>query len=203
MNTAKELYALTDDVFSPDSCVIESVKEILNCGIKIVQYRSKKPNLDEKIISNLIEICDKFGAKLILNDNVRLAKKLGAHGVHIGKDDGDFNEARRILGTDKIIGASCYNDLNLALKFQNLGADYVAFGSVFKSPTKPNATFCDIFSLDLSQIRVPIALIGGISQANLAQIKELPVKYFAIVSAVYRPNSITQNLRALEAILRA
>ena len=82
-----QIYALTDDNLTPNSTIFSQVREILDSGVKFVQYRSKMAFQDEKIIASLISLCEDFNANLIINDNVKMAKKLGAHGVHIGKDD--------------------------------------------------------------------------------------------------------------------
>ena len=107
-----QIYALTDDKLTPNSIIFSQVREILDSGVKFVQYRSKMAFQDEKIIASLISLCEDFNANLIINDNVKMAKKLGAHGVHIGKDDGEIKNVREFLGAGKIIGVTCYNDLN-------------------------------------------------------------------------------------------
>lgn len=197
----KKLYVLTDDKFTPDEIVRDAVREIVACGVEFVQYRSKKPKLDEKVISDLIAICDTFGAKLILNDNPALASKLGAHGVHIGKDDGDLQTALKLM-RGKIVGVSCYGDTNRAIMAQNLGASYVAFGAVFKSPTKKSATLCDLDKIEFEKIKIPSCLIGGINANNLASLKSIPAQMIAVISAAYEPGSITQNLQNLQKILK-
>lgn len=106
-----EIYALSDDFFTPEDVIVKSIHEILDNGVKFVQFRSKKKEKNEKIISELIRLCDDYHAYLIINDDALLARKLGAHGVHIGKDDGSIIKAREILGENKIIGVSCYDDL--------------------------------------------------------------------------------------------
>lgn len=198
-----EIYALTDDILTPENSIISQVREILECGVKFVQYRSKKPQKNEKIIAELIEICENFRANLIINDDPLLAKKLGAHGVHIGKDDAALQKAREILGENKIIGVSCYADLELAKNAEILGASYAAFGAVFKSKTKPNAVLCDheIVRKANEILKIPTCVIGGINAKNLAQILTAKPDFIAVVSAIYEPNSITQNIKNLQRII--
>jgi len=198
-----EIYALSDDALTPPQTIFSQIDEILRCGVKLVQYRSKLAAQDEALIRSLIGLCEDYGAKLIINDDAALAKKLGAHGVHIGKSDGETAQVREFLGADKIIGVSCYDDLNLALKAQDEGASYAAFGAVFASPTKPHAPLCKFETIRRAKeiLRIPICVIGGINAANIAQIAALSPDYIAVISALYRPASIKENLRNLQAFL--
>lgn len=216
-----ELYVLSDANFTPLSKLKKSICEILESDVKIIQYRNKFSNFNSlnsdftnnlneeqkkelKILCEIVEICNDFKATLIINDNPILAKLCNAHGVHIGKDDANFKNAREILGNDKIIGVSCYNDLNLALKYEKLGANYVAFGAIFSSSTKPNAIKCStqIVKKAKKVLNTKIAIIGGINALNLNQISDLDIDYIAIVSAAYKPHDIKQNIINLNKILR-
>ena len=198
-----EIYALSDDVLTPPQTIFSQIDEILRCGVKLVQYRSKLAVRDEALIRSLIGLCEDYGAKLIINDDAALAKKLGAHGVHIGKGDGETAQVREFLGADKIIGVSCYDDLNLALRAQDEGASYAAFGAVFASPTKPNAPLCKFETIVRAKeiLRIPVCVIGGINAANIAQIAALNPDYIAVIPALYRPAPIKANLRNLQAFL--
>ena len=110
--------------------------------VNIFQLRLKNyKDLDLiKITSLLYKICKKKNVTFILNDRIDIAKKINVDGVHLGKEDGSIKNARNILGNLKIIGSSCYNNKNLSIKSQNLGANYVAFGAFFKTDTKENTT---------------------------------------------------------------
>lgn len=197
-----EIYALTDDFYTPnlEACV----KTILDCGIKMVQFRSKKDSINEKEIINLVKICDSYSANLIVNDSITLAKRVGAHGVHIGLGDGEVKEAREILGADKIVGVSCYGSLDLALKASDDGASYAAFGSAFPTKTKKDAKVFKLrkFKEFKDILSIKTCIIGGINASNLEQILALRPDYIALVSAVYTPNSISENLRNLQKIIR-
>ena len=198
-----EIYAITDDVLTPESSVLAQVGELLECGVKFLQYRTKLEPKNERVAVALKELCERYGARFIVNDDVKFAAKIGANAVHIGKDDGGVKAARKILGENAFIGVSCYDDLNLALKAQDEGASYAAFGTVFASPTKPNAPLCKFETIRRAKeiLRIPICVIGGINAANIAQIAALSPDYIAVISALYRPASIKENLKNLQAFL--
>lgn len=195
-----EIYALSDDALTPPQTIFSQIDEILRCGVKLVQYRSKLAALDEALIRSLIGLCEDYGAKLIINDDATLAKKLGAHGVHIGKDDGETAQVREFLGADKIVGVSCYADLAHAQKAEAQGASYVAFGSLRRGETKPDAPLCpdELVQEARKSLNLPIVVIGGINLENLDEILALKPDYIAMVEAIYRPASITQNLTNLK-----
>ena len=203
MQTVAEIYAITDDVLTPESSVLAQVGELLECGVKFLQYRTKLEPKNERVAVALKELCERYGARFIVNDDVKFAAKIGANAVHIGKDDGGVKAARKILGKDAFIGVSCYDDLNLALKAQDEGASYAAFGALFVSPTKPHAPLCKFETIRRAKeiLRIPVCVIGGINTANIAQIAALNPDYIAVISALYRPASIKENLKNLQAFL--
>ena len=139
-----KIYALSDEKFTPNELLFASIKRLCNGGASMIQYRNKSGPHNEKELSKISEFCASVGVSFIINDDALLAKRVGAAGVHVGKDDGGVGRARDILGGDAIIGASCYDSCELALKAQNDGASYAAFGAVFRSPTKPNAVCCPL-----------------------------------------------------------
>lgn len=198
-----EIYAITDDVLTPENSVLEQTRELLEYGLKFLQYRTKIEPKNERVAVGLKELCERYGARFIVNDDIKFAAKIGANAVHIGKDDGGVKTARKILGEDAFIGVSCYDDLNLALKAQDEGASYAAFGAVFASPTKPNAPLCKFETIRRAKeiLCIPVCVIGGINAANIAQITALNPDYIAVISALYRPASIKENLRNLQAFL--
>ena len=198
-----KIYAITDDILTPENSVLKQTRELLECGVKFLQYRTKLEPKNERVAVALKELCERYGARFIVNDDVKFAAKIGANAVHIGKDDGGVKAARKILGEDAFIGVSCYDDLNLALKAQDEGASYAAFGALFASPTKPNAPLCKFETIRRAKeiLRIPVCVIGGINAANIAQIAALNPDYIAVISALYRPASIKENLRNLQAFL--
>ena len=130
--------------------------------------------------------CAGANVPFIVNDDARLAHELGADGVHLGAHDGAIAEARALLGSDAIIGASCYDDLQRALDAAIAGADYIAFGAFFPSPTKPNARRAGIDLLrDSAGLGIPRVAIGGITPDNARPLVEAGVDLIAVISGVF------------------
>ena len=200
-----EIYAISDDVLMPENLALEYTREILECGVKFFQFRSKKAVKNEKLASEILNLCEKFGAKFIVNDDVKFAKKIGAKAVHLGKDDEGIKEAFEILGKDAYVGVSCYNDINLAINAAKNGASYVAFGSVFASPTKPNAPKCDLEVVrETKQIlNLPVCVIGGINETNIGSLSYANPDLIAVISAIYKDRNIKENIKNLQKIIKA
>jgi thiamine-phosphate pyrophosphorylase len=182
------LYAITPD--GPG--LVAKVRAALEGGIALLQYRNKRDTHDEaKAIARLAR---EHGVPLIINDDVELALKVGAHGAHLGRDDGDFSIARKKL-QGKILGASCYDRLELARAAVAAGADYVAFGSVFASPTKPQAVRAPL-SLFKNDLGVPLCAIGGITLANAPQAIAAGADLLAVISDLFDAPDIAARARA-------
>ena len=198
-----EIYAISDDILMPENLALEYAREILECGVKFFQFRSKKAVKNEKLASEILNLCEKFGAKFIVNDDVKFAKKIGAKAVHLGKDDEGIKEAFEILGKDAYVGVSCYNDINLAINAAKNGASYVAFGSVFTSPTKPNAPKCDLeVAREAKQIlNLPVCVIGGINETNIGSLSHAKPDLIAVISAIYKDGNIKENIKNLQKII--
>ncbi|WP_103570256.1 thiamine phosphate synthase [Campylobacter concisus] len=198
-----EIYAISDDILMPENLALEYVREILECGVKFFQFRSKKAVKNENLASEILNLCEKFGAKFIVNDDVKFAKKIGAKAVHLGKDDENIKESFEILGKDAYVGVSCYNDTNLAIKAAKNGASYVAFGSVFTSPTKPNAPKCDLeVAREAKQIlNLPVCVIGGINETNIGSLSHAKPDLIAVISAIYKNGNIKENIKNLQRII--
>jgi len=184
MPRLKGLYAITDERLTPNDSICAQVKECLLGGASIIQLRNKTAPDSElfDIALELKRLCREYGAFFIINDRVRLAREVGADGVHIGKDDTDYKKAREILGQKAIIGVSCYNEIERALEAFKLGADYVAFGSFFPSPTKPEAVKApmDLLKKAKKELDIPICVIGGITASNVKKL----IAYGADMAAV-------------------
>ena len=198
-----EIYAISDDILMPENLALEYAKEILECGVKFFQFRSKKAVKNEKLASEILNLCEKFGAKFIVNDDVKFAKKIGAKAVHLGKDDGDIKEAFEILGKDAYVGVSCYNDINLAINAAKNGASYAAFGSIFTSPTKPNAPKCELEVVKEAKqiLNLPVCVIGGINETNIGSLSHVKPDLIAIISAIYKNGNIKENIKNLQKII--
>jgi thiamine-phosphate pyrophosphorylase len=183
------LYALTPETADDTERLLAQVEAALRGGVAAVQYRDKSGDVARRHeqASELVALCRRYGVPLIVNDDLRLADLSDADGVHLGRDDGSLREARIILGKHRLIGASCYQSLELAQTAQAAGADYVAFGSFFASPTKPAAPRA---SLDLLReaaplIHVPLVAIGGITLANAPQLLDAGADSLAVLSALF------------------
>ena len=198
-----EIYAISDDILMPENLALEYAREILECGVKFFQFRSKKAVKNEKLASEILNLCEKFGAKFIVNDDVKFAKKIGAKAVHLGKDDEGIKEAFEILGKDAYVGVSCYNDINLAINAAKNGAGYVAFGSVFTSPTKPNAPKCgpNVVKEAKQILNLPVCVIGGINETNIGSLSYVKPDLIAVISAIYKDGDIKENIKNLQKII--
>lgn len=194
------IYAITPETADTES-LLTQVEAALAGGVAAVQYRDKSGDVARRHeqASELVVLCRRFGVPLIINDDLRLADLADADGVHLGRDDGSLREARIILGKRKLIGASCYQSLELAQAAQAAGADYVAFGSFFSSPTKPAAGRA---SLDLLRdasphIHVPLVAIGGITLANAPALLDAGADSLAVLSALFDAPDIRAAARNL------
>lgn len=182
------LYAITPATSDTERLLIQ-VEAALAGGAAAVQYRDKSDNVARRHeqACELVSLCRRFGVPLIVNDDLRLADLADADGVHLGREDGSLREARIILGRGKFIGASCYQSLDLALAAQAAGADYVAFGSFFPSPTKPTAARADTALLRAATpiIHVPLVAIGGIAPENAPQLLDAGADSLAVLSTLF------------------
>ncbi|MGH8072661.1 MAG: thiamine phosphate synthase [Lysobacter sp.] len=181
------LYAITPD--EPDSGrLLERVEVVLAAGATWLQYRNKSADasLRAQQARLLQPACARHGVPLIINDDWRLAAAVGADGVHLGKDDGELATARAALGPGAIVGASCYDSLELARNAVAVGADYVAFGAFFPSPTKPDARVANPALLAAAaSLGVPLVAIGGITPDNGASLVDAGADLLAVISGVF------------------
>ena len=194
------VYALTPETDDTER-LLAQVEAALAGGVAAVQYRDKSDDVARRHeqASELAALCRRWGAPLIVNDDLRLADLCDADGVHLGRDDASVREARIILGQQKLVGASCYQSLDLALAAQAAGADYVAFGSFFASPTKPAAPRAGLELLRAAApaIRVPIVAIGGITLANAPSLLDAGADSLAVLSALFDAPDIRATAHAL------
>ncbi len=184
------LYAITQTGNKSSAEVVADVTAAINGGAVIIQYRDKQPGDTEFLAGKLQEICRQRQVPLIINDDIDLAQRIGADGVHLGKGDGDVIQARKRLGTDVIIGVSCYNSIDLAVEAQNNGATYVAFGRFFPSNSKPLATPATISTLREAKniLTIPIVAIGGILPENGAQLLSAGADVLAVIGGIFDHN---------------
>jgi thiamine-phosphate pyrophosphorylase len=191
------LYAISDEILTPIDSILEKALKVLQGGARLFQLRDKSASDEEalSIVRKLRELCDRYGAKLIIDDRVELAKE--ANGVHIGALDRPISEARSILGSEAIIGVSCYGDLNRAIEAEKLGASYVSFGACFNSATKPNAKVIDhgVFGEAKSRLKIPICAIGGITTQNAPALLGRGADMIAIVSDLWKDGDPKQKAK--------
>ena len=202
MNFPKSgLYAITKTENKTVKQIITDVSEAIKGGIKILQYRDKHPIDAVHLAGALKELCHAHNIPLIINDDIGLAKHIGANGVHIGKEDDQLAHAREILGNKAIIGVSCYDSIELALQAQHLSADYVAFGRFFPSNSKPLATPAHITTLQQARtsIDVPVVAIGGILPDNGAELLDAGADLLAVIGGIFgtTPYQSTMAYQAL------
>ena len=191
----KGTYAITPNSLNEET-LYKKVSELLHEGVKLLQYRDKFRPPEEKFIisKKLRNICNKFDCLLIINDDAELAKEIGADGVHLGQKDTPYKEARNLLGSNSIIGISCQNNLELAFRAQSDGANYVAFGRVFKTESKNNVLHCPLEDLTsfVKEIKIPSAAIGGINLSNFLEVKNSGVDMLAISSGLFLEDDISK-----------
>lgn len=190
-----KLYAVTDSTWLNGRRLADVVRESIEGGATVIQYREKEKSYAEQLAEarEVQAVCKQYNVPFIVNDSVALTAEIDADGVHLGLDDGDLVEARKILGDGKIIGASTHNVAE-ALAAQAQGADYLGCGAVFGSTTKSNV--CEITPAVLADVTaavdVPVVAIGGINRENISQIYGCGLAGAAVISAIYAQKDIKQ-----------
>ncbi len=182
------LYAVTPDILDT-AVLLDKVCAVLRGGAKVLQYRNKLADsqLRQQQAIALRSLTRAYGATFIINDDVSLALCAEADGVHLGADDGEISWARAQLGAGKLIGASCYNQAELARRAVAQGADYVAFGAFYPSSVKPGAVRADmkLLSAMRDELAVPLVAIGGITLANGRVLVDAGADALAVISSVF------------------
>jgi thiamine-phosphate pyrophosphorylase len=178
------LYAITPEAADTEA-LLRKAEQALKAGVAMLQYRNKILSKDKRLLQakELAPLARGYGVPFIVNDDVEIALAVGANGAHLGKDDGDLAAARTKLA-GRILGASCYNDLQKAREAVRAGADYVAFGSVFPSPTKPDAVRAPL-SLFGADLGVPLCAIGGITLQNAPQLIAAGASLLAVITDLF------------------
>ena len=184
------LYAITQTETKSIEQITAAVTAAIRGGVSVIQYRDKIHRDHEALAIELLSICRKNKVPLIINDNIDLAERIGADGLHLGRDDGDIIQARQRLGKRFIIGISCYDSLHRAIEAENHGASYVAFGRFFPSSSKPLAAPAriDTLSKAKSRLHIPIVAIGGILPENGAQLLQAGAGLLAVIGGVFDNN---------------
>ena len=181
------LYAITPD-YSDTEELLRKARLALEGGTSVLQYRNKTASQALRLeqAEGLRELTREFQIPLIVNDDVLLAERVAADGVHLGAADASLATARTALGEGKIIGVSCYNRLSLAREAAAAGADYVAFGAFFPSTVKPGAVTADVELLRRGrELKLPLVTIGGITVANGAMLIQAGADALAVITALF------------------
>lgn len=195
------LYAVTDRAWVGKQTLLEQIEDAVKGGVTMVQLREKKLDeasfVEEAILAK--ELCHRYGVPLIINDNVEVALKSGADGVHVGIEDTPVAEIRKRVPADFIIGATC-KTVEQAHTAEAAGADYMGVGAVFPSPTKANAIRISNAQLQeiCSSVSIPAVAIGGISRDNMLELKGSGVNGIAVVSAIFAAVDIERAARELK-----
>ena len=204
MNAINGLYVITDENLIADSELRHSVEQAIIGGARVVQYRNKSSDFLTKVsqAETILQVCNLHSVPLIINDDISLCAEVGADGVHLGQDDADIADAKDHLGSDAIVGITCHDSIDLALKAQEQGADYVAFGRFFPSLTKPGAKPADVSVLKKAKLmlNIPTVAIGGINIENAEQIINAGASSIAVAGAVFAdadPKTQAEKLSSL------
>jgi thiamine-phosphate pyrophosphorylase len=197
------LYAITPDLADTQK-LIQQVRLALEGGTRWLQYRNKNADQLLKLqqATALMPLCREFAVPLIINDSLDLALEINADGVHLGAQDCSISDAKSKLGADKIVGASCYDNLQRALNVEAEGADYVTFGSFFPSTVKPDAVRAPLKLLHEAKARlnVPVVAVGGINLQNAGALIGAGVDAVAVISALFNANDIRETAKKFTAL---
>lgn len=197
------LYAITDSKLLADGRLLPYAEAALRGGARLLQYRDKSDNDARRLreAEALHGMCERHGAKLIINDDAELAARLGV-GLHLGQEDGSLSAARALLGRKAIIGATCHSRLELAEQALAEGASYIAFGRFFDSNTKPGAPSATLEMLEQArrQFSLPIVAIGGVSLENAPELIARGASLIAVVHALFAAESANEVERRARAL---
>ncbi len=194
------LYAVTDTSWLRGRTLAQQVEEALRGGATMVQLREKELQGEalEQEAREILALCRQYGVPLLINDDVMLAKKIGADGVHVGQDDMSAAKARELLGEDAIIGVTA-RTVEQALAAQEAGADYLGSGAVFGTSTKKDAKPMDpaYFQQICESVSIPVVAIGGVTLDNIRELEGRKMSGFAIVSGIFAAEDIETRTRDL------
>ena len=196
------LYAITDSQLLDGGRLLPYVEAALKGGAKLLQYRDKSDDASRRLreAEALRDLCARYGATLLVNDDAELAARLGVS-VHLAQTDGSQAAARALLGRNAVIGGPCHASLDLAEKAIAEGASYVAFGRFFTSQTKPGASAASLELLEQAKARfnVPLVAIGGVTLENAPELIARGADMIAVIHALFAadsPAEVEQRARA-------
>lgn len=201
---AMTLYAVTDRTWVKDTTLMDQVKEALEGGITFLQLREKHLSKEEfiKEAREMKELSKEYKVPFVINDNIEVALAVDADGVHIGQDDMSVEEARKLLGEDKIIGVSAHN-VEEAIKAQKGGADYLGVGAVCATSTKKDANVVSKEEIKkiCHTVEIPVVAIGGIKKENIKTLEGADVDGVAVVSAIFAAKDIKKDTKQLRSLV--
>ena len=196
------LYAVTDRSWLGTQTLAQQVEQALRGGVTCVQLREKELNPEDFLAEakQIKTLCARYGVPLIINDNVELALKVDADGVHVGQEDMDARDVRGLIGPAKILGVTA-KTIEQAQKAQLAGADYLGSGAVFGSTTKPNARPMtkELLHSICQSVTIPVVAIGGIHRGNIASLAGTGIRGAAVVSGIFAAADIEEECFRLRA----
>ncbi|WP_077368273.1 thiamine phosphate synthase [Anaerosalibacter sp. Marseille-P3206] len=200
-----DIYGITGERFSKGRTNIEVVKDMINAGIKIIQYREKDKSKREKYEDCVAirELTKKEEITFIVNDDIDIAILVGADGIHIGQDDIPIEEVKQIA-PNMIIGLSTHNS-EQAIHAVKAGANYIGVGPIFKTTTKEDTEHSqglNYLKWVSENIGIPYVAIGGIKEENIASVKEHGGQYYAMISELTSADSMSEKVKSIREILK-
>lgn len=199
------IYGITGDNFAHGKSNLECVKAMIEGGIKIIQYRDKTKSIKEKVkeAKEIREVCRKNGVVFIVNDHVDIAILVDADGVHIGQDDMDPSDVRKLIGDNKIIGLSTHSEEQGMKAFLNPDVDYIGVGPIFPTTTKDTAPVgLGYLEYAVKNLHLPFTAIGGIKEHNLHEIISRGAKNVCLVSDIVGADNITEKVKELQKLMK-
>ena len=194
------LYAVTDRSWLRNQTLYEQVEEALRGGATFIQLREKKLGYDEFLeeAKQIQKLCKEYKVPFVINDNVEIAKQIGADGVHVGQDDMESGKVRTLLGEDKIIGVSAHN-VEEALLAQANGADYLGVGAVFNTTSKDDVSTLnhEVLKEICKAVSIPVIAIGGINEENVLKLAGTGICGVAVISAIFAKDDIKEATKSL------
>ena len=199
------LYAVTDRKWSDNDTFYTHIEESLEGGVTFLQLREKNLDTDSffKEAIKIKELCKKYNVPFIINDNVEIALKSNADGIHVGQDDMNAKAVRKLIGNDKILGISVQT-VEQALLAQEQGANYLGVGSIFTTTSKDDAKNVSINTLKeiCNAVNIPVVAIGGIDKDNIKQLSKTGINGIAVISAIYANKNIKEATATLKKLVK-
>ena len=201
INIPDGLYGITGENFANGKSNIQCVKEMIEGGIKIIQYREKKKSLGKKLeeAREIRELCRENQVLFIINDNIDIAILVDADGVHVGQDDISPKDVRKLIGNDKIIGLSTHSPTQAKEAENNPDVDYIGVGPIFPTTTKDTeAVGVEYLEFVVNNLKIPFVAIGGIKDYNIEKIVKLGATRISLVSDIVGASNIVEKIKELK-----